>query len=98
MVLIYSLYNWRIQFHQNNIKQTASCKNACTSIILNTWPILVGYPTKTKIWLILETTLHQQPLAVGLHSKSELLELYVIDFGWLSKFGPIQNPPLGLFP
>ena len=38
----------------------------CPSIILHIWLVMVGYPTKTKLWLILETTLHQQLLVSGL--------------------------------
>lgn len=32
-------------------------KVLCPSIILHTWSVLVGYTTKTKLCLILETTL-----------------------------------------
>ena len=44
------------------------------------WSIMVGCPNQTILWLILETTLHQKPLASGFHLESELLTSYVTAF------------------
>jgi hypothetical protein len=52
------------------------------------WPILVGYPTKTNVWLILEIVLHQQSLPIELHFKSEPLTQFVGSFG-AAKLWPI---------
>ena len=51
-------------------------------IVLHACPFMVGCPTKTKLWLVLETTLHQQSLAIGLHMKNELLTT-ICDQSWL---------------
>ena len=44
---------------------------SCPSIILHIWVVPVGCPTNTKLWLIKETTSHQQPLAIGPHSMNK---------------------------
>lgn len=64
----------------------------CPSIILPMWPIMVGYPTKTNVWLILEIVLHQQSRAIELHFKSEpLTQLWTVlelpNFAPFRRFG-----------
>ena len=67
------------------------------------WLLPISCLTKAKLWLILEITLDQYSLTIGLHLKSELLtpynhNTYVTSYGCLPNFGPFQRPPLGLFP
>ena len=60
------------------------------SIILHTWPILVGFPIKTKIWFILTTTYYQQSLATERHLSKEQITNTVCGQFWLAiKVWPI---------
>lgn len=81
-----------------NAKQRLVAIALCPSIILDTWPILIGGSPKIESWLILETTLCQQSIATGLHLKSELLAPFVPGYVCLLDFGPFQRSPLCLFP
>ena len=59
---------------------------------------MVGCLIKTKLWLIFETTLYQQPLATRFHLKKKLQTPYVVVSGWLPKFGLFQRPHVSFFP
>ena len=37
----------------------------CRSVILHTWVILIGYPTKTKLWLVMEDHLYEPKLMLS---------------------------------
>ena len=72
-------------------------------MFLHAWLILVGCSTKVKLWVVLEITLDQRSLVIGLHLKSGLLtpqnhNTFVAGSSWLSNFGPFQRPPLSFFP
>ena len=90
---------WPLQFMIRNMSNMLVLRVlSALSIVLHTWSIMVGCPTQTKLWSILETNLHQQSLATGLHLKSELLTLHDVFCGWLPNCGPFHRPTLGLFP
>ena len=63
---------------------------------------MIDYPTKTKLWLLLETTWNHQSLATELHLKKYLLTLtlpahitFMASSNWLPNLDPFQRPPLG---
>ena len=70
------------------------------TIILHTWPILVGCPTKTKLWLILRDCLTSTSTCnLTLHLKSKLLTPYVANSNLLAaKLWYVSKTTLGLLP
>ena len=77
----------------------------CYIIILQRWLVLVGGPTKAKLWLILQTTWNPQSLATGLHLENKLLTLtlpkhitYVVSSYWLPNFWLIIDTILKSLP
>ena len=67
-------------------------------VILHMWSVVVGYPTKIKIWLIFLSLYISGHLQLDSTWRSELPTPYKANFACLSYFGSFQRPLLGLFP
>lgn len=97
--------NWELVWPTLITQKNVVSRVLCPNIILHTRLVVIDYPTKAKLWLLLETTWNHQSLATELHLKKYLLTLTLqltshswLSSNWLPNLGPFQRPPLDLIP